>query len=471
MIERVTVGHDEADDSMQVSFQSTDAARKKMRSFVPPYMKRPWKDTRSPWRKDLGGHCINNHQKLFWLEKNGPKFLLRMIRYLLLGCVVMITITLEVYRTQLVCEGGDDGSGACVASAGGVVLILAALLPPLLTVALLTKIINNYVVATSIEMLRSQESILQVVQDAQAKRTARLFNTLVLISSIIEQISRLGSLAEEAAERKLRRQAGDPEDIGKGVSRLGSGARDLGKHEKDKKRHDSQFLEELDELYLARQKESPADENGRRLQASQGTRSPYNQLKKASKLKPLRSILGRSKAKKGTGQQVAAADNPALKSLSRYQLDILENYEEMFKMADTSGNGVLDMDRFIEFLQSTGAAVNSEQAVQIFEVIDIDGDGCVSWSEFEQVMAAEMRHSTPESVAESSWLCFDPDNTGQATPEQALVNLERLRPGMDFMAVKEMIHSVDIQRKGFITKAEYVLWVERLIHDGSLKLG
>ena len=41
--------------------------------------------------------------------------------------------------------------------------------------------------------------------------------------------------------------------------------------------------------------------------------------------------------------------------------------------------------------------------------------------------------------------------------------------GMDFSAVEEMIHSVDIQRKGYVTKAEYVLWVERLIHDGSLR--
>ena len=46
-----------------------------------------------------------------------------------------------------------------------------------------------------------------------------------------------------------------------------------------------------------------------------------------------------------------------------------------------------------------------------------------------QVMAAEMRHSTPERVAESSWICFDPDNTGQATSEQAVANLERLKPG------------------------------------------
>ena len=210
MIERVAVGHDEDDDDMQINFQASDAARQGMRAFVPPYVKRLWIDTRSPWRKDLGGHCINNHHKLFWLEKNGPKLLLRMIRYLLLGCVVMITIALEVYRAQLICEDATDVSKSCTTSATGVFLIILALVPPGLTVILLTKIINNYVLATSVELLRSQgktrvkerryefvltvsaclciESILQVVQDAKAKRSARLFNTLLLISSIIEQV-------------------------------------------------------------------------------------------------------------------------------------------------------------------------------------------------------------------------------------------------------------------------------------------
>lgn len=117
-----------------------------------------------------------------------------------------------------------------------------------------------------------------------------------------------------------------------------------------------------------------------------GSRSPFNQLKEASKLKPLRGILGKSQAKKRKGEQMIAADNPALRSLSRNQLDILENYQEMFNMADESGNGVLDKASFVEFLQSTGAAVNTEQAAQIFEVSDIDGDGSVSWDEFEQVL-------------------------------------------------------------------------------------
>jgi len=47
----------------------------------------------------------------------------------------------------------------------------------------------------------------------------------------------------------------------------------------------------------------------------------------------------------------------------------------------------------------------------------------------------------------------------QVTSQQALERLEQLKPGMDFVAVEELIHTVDIQRKGYITKNEYVLWV------------
>ena len=115
-----------------------------------------------------------------------------------------------------------------------------------------------------------------------------------------------------------------------------------------------------------------------------GSRSPFNQLKGVAKLRPLRNMLDRSKVgSESHGEDVAG--NPTLKHLSKYQLDILENYQEMFGMADTSGKGRLNVQDFIEFLQSTGAAISAEQAEQIFKITDIDDDGSVSWDEFEQV--------------------------------------------------------------------------------------
>jgi hypothetical protein len=86
----------DADDSMEIHFLNAEEARQVMRRMVPRYVSLLWTDNRSPWRKRMGGSCLNQHQKLFWFEKNGPKSLLRLIRYLLLGSVVMLTITLEV---------------------------------------------------------------------------------------------------------------------------------------------------------------------------------------------------------------------------------------------------------------------------------------------------------------------------------------------------------------------------------------
>ena len=99
--------------------------------------------------------------------------------------------------------------------------------------------------------------------------------------------------------------------------------------------------------------------------------------------------------------------------LSKYQLQVLENYREMFDMADTLGRGDLDKEQFLEFLLSMGVAMNPEKAQVIFDVVDIDSNGSVSWDEFARVIAAEMRHSTPCSMAEATWSCFDPGKTGQ----------------------------------------------------------
>ena len=68
-------------------------------------------DTQSEWRKKIGGRCVNKHHQLFWLEKNGPKVILHVIRLLLLGSVILMTIVVFVYREDLVCNGGRPDVG------------------------------------------------------------------------------------------------------------------------------------------------------------------------------------------------------------------------------------------------------------------------------------------------------------------------------------------------------------------------
>jgi hypothetical protein len=85
-----------ADDSMEIHFCNAEEARQVARRLAPRYVSLRCADTRSPWRRRLGGNCLNLHHRLFWFEKNGPKVLLRLMRYLLLGSVIMLTIALEV---------------------------------------------------------------------------------------------------------------------------------------------------------------------------------------------------------------------------------------------------------------------------------------------------------------------------------------------------------------------------------------
>ena len=84
------------DDSMETPFCNAEEARQVARRLAPRYVSLRCADARSPWRRRLGGNCLNLHQRLFWFEKNGPKALLRLMRYLLLGSVIMLTISLEV---------------------------------------------------------------------------------------------------------------------------------------------------------------------------------------------------------------------------------------------------------------------------------------------------------------------------------------------------------------------------------------
>jgi hypothetical protein len=195
--------------------------------------------------------------------------------------------------------------------------MIVALMPPLLSVPLLTRIISKYVLATSIELMKSQETILRVVQDSKAESTARLFNTLMLISSIIAQINRLSNLAEQAAKKKTT---------------------------------------------------SSVDSDGRNQGAIRFA---------LASVTPLRQML---KKKQSTSEESAVYTA----HLSKHQLNMLESYREMFDMADTGGVGELNAEAFLDFLQSTGAVIDAEQAQRIFAIADIDNSGYVSWLEFVQ---------------------------------------------------------------------------------------
>ena len=378
---------------------------------------------------------------------------MRLIRHLLLGVIIIMTALIVVYRDTLLCAGGDGreslasmdsgdaslprGRESCQSTGLGIFCFVLALMPPVLSTLLLPNIISNFVLATSLELLKSQQTLFRVVQDAKAKRTTQLFNTLVLVSSVIEQIDRLKTLAATAASHKTQ-------VIARAKPQMSSLHRDqtdfrredvsVHQHVKDhgKIKDDAKFLKELNHIYEEKAAESNTLPEGRAEEKKVLT--PFR-LIHAGKIK-LQKILSDKAAVRpeqnvcedieksvistevsrtaASGKCAAARSDPERKeNLSKYQLQVMASYQEMFNMADSAGSGELNQTQFNRFLLSTGVAVDAAQAKLVFEVVDIDSNGLVSWDEFARVMAAEMRHSTPKGVAQTTWLCFDPEGTGQ----------------------------------------------------------
>ena len=382
---------------------------------------------------------------------SGPKVAIRLIRHLLLGVIIIMTALIVVYRDTLLCAGGDgrerlasmDSGDAslprwresCQTTGLGIFCFVLALMPPVLSTLLLPNIISNFVLATSLELLKSQQTLFRVVQDAKAKRTTQLFNTLVLVSSVIEQIDRLKTLAATAASHKTQ-------VIAKAKPQMSSLHRDqadfrredvsVHQHVTDhgKIKDDAKFLKELNHIYEEKAAESDTPPEGRADEKKVLT--PFR-LIHAGKIKLQKilsdkaavrfqqntcediekSVTGVSRTE-ASGKCAATRSDPERnETLSKYQLQVMSSYQEMFNMADSAGSGELNQTQFNRFLLSTGVAVDAAQAKLVFEVVDIDSNGLVSWDEFARVMAAEMRHSTPKGVAQTTWLCFDPEGTGQ----------------------------------------------------------
>jgi len=79
----------------------------------------------------------------------------------------------------------------------------------------------------------------------------------------------------------------------------------------------------------------------------------------------------------------AQAATEAMPSVGDVPPDMLESYlSEMFKIADTDGNGVLDPQEFESMLEMSGFDFDEIVVKQLMEAADVNKDGVIEYSEF-----------------------------------------------------------------------------------------
>jgi len=483
-------------DHNKVIFDEEFSHRKHAR-FVPKYILQADPKSlkeRSKWRKFVGGRVINHHHELFWFDKNGPVFLLRIIRHLLLASVVMIALSLELFREHTLClhlsraseRRGSGSSETCETTVTGVFLLLISLIPPVATTLLLTNIIRNFVTATSVEYLKSRECIMDVIHEQHHRRTLRLFRLLISIASVIDQIKELKLMSNGTEEEgaKSSRKETEQRSLDLERSRKKSSEKNItGRRSLDSARNERRNLE----FVLGPSKSSGKSKSN--LDKEQDNRNSFEmesfegnkERNSLDSKRPTERARNSLDSKRPTERSrfsfetlVRRSLDVARGSFERYPKKtnkipehVLKHLKEIFDEADRDESGQLDLEEFRLLLQAIGAYEDEEQTTRLFEMIDIRGDGKISFQEFSEVMARRSARSNPDDIANKIWTVFDPNGKGKVTPETAVEALQRIRPQFDVTQVFYLLWTIDIQRKHHVTKMEFVLFVKRLFEERS----
>jgi len=143
--------------------------------------------------------------------------------------------------------------------------------------------------------------------------------------------------------------------------------------------------------------------------------------------------------------------------------------EEAFKAADSSGNGEIDLEELKSALVALGLAdVSSEEAARIFQDVDVDNSGYLTYEEFREV-ASKIAEKEEGRAAEQHRHGVDENGDGSIDLQEMWDALEALGIEMSEAQVEMLWQKCDADGSGELDITEFGKAVDmaRLIIDNT----
>merc|ERR1711934_494115 len=95
--------------------------------------------------------------------------------------------------------------------------------------------------------------------------------------------------------------------------------------------------------------------------------------------------------------------------------DDMRQFKEAFELFDTDQSGTIDATELKFCMQALGFDPSPFEIKEMLEKIDQDGNGCVEFDEFVDLLSGKMDEKDPATEMADAFAMFDKDSTGRIT--------------------------------------------------------
>jgi len=128
---------------------------------------------------------------------------------------------------------------------------------------------------------------------------------------------------------------------------------------------------------------------------------------------------------------------------------------EVFELFDTSGDGNIDTEELVGLMKALGVTLGEEEKQRVMRQCDKSGDGSISFEEFWGYMRRRGAKVDPSKLVNDVFKVLDTDGSGSVTASEFTEMMQKINSGMSVEEIKELVKEIDTGGDGEISLHEF----------------